>query len=63
MNVAFVFPGQGSQFVGMGQELAEAFPVARQVFQEIDEALVIGAEKATIVAKEVLLRVRGKIGF
>ena len=39
MNVAFVFPGQGSQFVGMGQELAEAFPVARQVFQEIDEAL------------------------
>ena len=31
--------------------------------QEIDEALVIGAEKATIVAKEVLLRVRGKIGF
>ena len=39
MNIAFVFPGQGSQFVGMGQELAEAFPVARQVFQEIDEAL------------------------
>ncbi len=39
MNVAFVFPGQGSQFVGMGQELAKTFPVARQVFQEIDEAL------------------------
>jgi [acyl-carrier-protein] S-malonyltransferase len=39
MNIAFVFPGQGSQFVGMGQELAEAFPVARKVFQEIDEAL------------------------
>jgi [acyl-carrier-protein] S-malonyltransferase len=39
MNIAFVFPGQGSQFVGMGHELATAFPVAREVFQEIDEAL------------------------
>lgn len=36
---AFVFPGQGSQFVGMGKDLAEAFPVARDVFQEVDEAL------------------------
>lgn len=39
MSRAFVFPGQGSQAVGMGRELAEAFPVARQVFEEIDEAL------------------------
>lgn len=36
---AFIFPGQGSQAVGMGQALAAASPVAREVFQEIDEAL------------------------
>jgi [acyl-carrier-protein] S-malonyltransferase len=39
MSVAFVFPGQGSQAVGMGQALAQAFPVARQVFDEVDAAL------------------------
>ncbi len=36
---AFVFPGQGSQSVGMGKELAEAFPVAKETFQEVDDAL------------------------
>ncbi len=36
---AFVFPGQGSQAVGMGEALADAFPAARQVFEEVDEAL------------------------
>ena len=39
MNRAFVFPGQGSQAVGMGAELAAAFGAARQVFEEIDDAL------------------------
>jgi [acyl-carrier-protein] S-malonyltransferase len=39
MTRAFVFPGQGSQAVGMGRDLAEAFPVARHVFQEVDDAL------------------------
>ncbi|MBT4907444.1 MAG: ACP S-malonyltransferase [Rhodospirillaceae bacterium] len=39
MNRAFVFPGQGSQEVGMGQSLAEAFPAARLVFEEVDDAL------------------------
>lgn len=39
MKRAFVFPGQGSQAVGMGKELAEAFPVAAQVFEEVDDAL------------------------
>ena len=39
MTRAFVFPGQGSQAVGMGQALAEAFPAARELFEEVDEAL------------------------
>ncbi|MCW8969696.1 MAG: ACP S-malonyltransferase, partial [Rhodospirillales bacterium] len=39
MKRAFVFPGQGSQSVGMGRELAEAFPVARLVFEEVDDAI------------------------
>ncbi|WP_299626660.1 ACP S-malonyltransferase [Pelagibius sp.] len=39
MSLAFVFPGQGSQAVGMGQALAEAFPVARHILQEVDDAL------------------------
>ncbi|MSO55408.1 MAG: [acyl-carrier-protein] S-malonyltransferase [Acidobacteria bacterium] len=37
--IALVFPGQGSQKVGMGRALAEAFPAARQIFAEADEAL------------------------
>ncbi len=39
MSVAFVFPGQGSQAVGMGKSLADAFAPARQVFDEVDAAL------------------------
>lgn len=39
MAVAYVFPGQGSQTVGMGKALAENFPAARAVFAEVDEAL------------------------
>lgn len=39
MKKAFVFPGQGSQFVGMGKEIYDAFPVAREVFEEVDTAL------------------------
>lgn len=39
MSRAFVFPGQGAQTIGMGKALAEAFPVAKAVFDEVDEAL------------------------
>jgi [acyl-carrier-protein] S-malonyltransferase len=46
MTAAFIFPGQGSQAVGMGKALAEAFPVARAVFDEVDQAL---GEKLTAV--------------
>jgi [acyl-carrier-protein] S-malonyltransferase len=38
-NTAFVFPGQGSQYAGMGKDVAEKYPVARRVFDEIDEHL------------------------
>src|ERR1039458_1011166 len=47
MAVAFVFPGQGSQTVGMGKALAASFPPARQVFDEVDAAL--GAKLSAIV--------------
>ena len=39
MKTAFIFPGQGSQSVGMGKDLARRFQAAREVFAEADEAL------------------------
>lgn len=47
MAIAFTFPGQGSQAVGMGKDLADAFPEARRVFQEVDDAL--GEKLSTVV--------------
>lgn len=38
-KIAFVFPGQASQYPGMGKELAEKYPAARSVFEEADKAL------------------------
>ena len=39
MSRAFIFPGQGSQYSGMGKALAESFPIAREVFEEVNDAL------------------------
>jgi [acyl-carrier-protein] S-malonyltransferase len=47
MAVAFVFPGQGSQAVGMGKALAQAFPAAQRVFDEVDDAL--GERLSTVI--------------
>jgi len=47
MTIAFTFPGQGSQTVGMGRALAAAFPEARAVFDEVDDAL--GQKLSTII--------------
>lgn len=47
MAIAFTFPGQGSQAVGMGRELADSFPQARAVFEEVDDAL--GEKLSTIM--------------
>ncbi|HEY3054901.1 MAG TPA: ACP S-malonyltransferase [Thermoanaerobaculia bacterium] len=44
-NTAFVFPGQGSQYAGMGRDVAERFPTARRVFDEIDRALGFSISK------------------
>lgn len=47
MSRAFVFPGQGAQTIGMGRALAEAYPAARAVFDEVDEAL--GEKLSTLI--------------
>ena len=44
-HVAFLFPGQGSQSIGMGRELAETFPIVKQTFQEANEILNIDLSK------------------
>jgi len=49
MSTAFIFPGQGSQAVGMGKALADSFPTARNVFSEVDDAL---NEKLTTIMWE-----------
>lgn len=47
MSRAFVFPGQGAQTIGMGQALAQAYPAAQAVFDEVDEAL--GEKLSTLI--------------
>src|SRR2546425_1324434 len=55
-QLAFLFPGQGSQIVGMGKELAEKFPVARQTFEEADDALGYQLSKLCFEGLEDQLR-------
>lgn len=55
-DIAFLFPGQGSQAVGMGKALAEAWPVARQVFEEADEALGFAISRLCFEGPEDQLR-------
>jgi [acyl-carrier-protein] S-malonyltransferase len=56
MKVAFLFPGQGSQKVGMGADLAREFPAARRVFEEADEALGFGLSRLCFEGPEEDLR-------
>src|SRR6266550_881466 len=44
-NTAFIFPGQGSQYAGMGKDVAEKYPAARRVFDDIDRALGFSISK------------------
>jgi [acyl-carrier-protein] S-malonyltransferase len=44
-TIAYLFPGQGSQYPGMGKDLADKFPAARKVFEEVDEALGISLSR------------------
>jgi [acyl-carrier-protein] S-malonyltransferase len=56
VSVAFVFPGQGSQKVGMGQDLASSFPEAASVFAEADEALGLALAKLCFEGPEADLQ-------
>jgi [acyl-carrier-protein] S-malonyltransferase len=55
-QLAFLFPGQGSQTIGMGKDLAEKFPVARQTFEEADDALGYELSKLCFEGPEDQLR-------
>jgi [acyl-carrier-protein] S-malonyltransferase len=56
MTVAYIFPGQGSQSVGMGRELAERYPAARDVFAEADDALGFPLSQLCFAGPEDALR-------
>ena len=55
-GIAFVFPGQGSQYVGMGKSLCEHFSVARQVFAEADDALGFALSELCFAGPEADLK-------
>ena len=55
-NMAFVFPGQGSQYVGMGKELCEQFPVARKVFAEAEDVLGFALSRLCFAGPEADLK-------
>src|SRR5437868_3416468 len=55
-EIGLIFPGQGSQLVGMGKDLAEKYPVARQTFEEADEALGMKISQLCFEGPEEQLR-------
>src|SRR5258705_8768025 len=55
-KIAFVFPGQASQYPGMGKELAEKYPAARAVFDEADQALGFSISKICFAGSEEELK-------
>lgn len=55
-KLVFLFPGQGSQFVGMGRDLAEKFPVAQQTFEEADDTLGFSLSKLCFEGPEEQLK-------
>ena len=55
-NTAFVFPGQGSQYAGMGRDVAEKYPAARRVFDDIDRALGFSISKLCFEGPEDQLK-------
>ncbi len=55
-NTAFVFPGQGSQYAGMGRDVAEKYPAARRVFEDIDRALGFSISKLCFEGPEEQLK-------
>ena len=56
MKISFVFPGQGSQYVGMGQDLVAAYPPARSVFEQADAVLGISQSSLCFSGPEEVLR-------